>query len=83
VAAIEERVALLEGRMLEQAQLLADIRETLRSLDQRLTGLDQKVGVVHQSLRREAAADFKWIVGIQVTVLIAVVAALFGVLPAR
>jgi hypothetical protein len=38
---------------------------------------------VHQSLRREAAADFKWIVGIQVTVLIAVVAALFGVLPAR
>jgi hypothetical protein len=94
VAAIEERVALLEGRMLEQAQLLADIRETLRSLDQRLTGLERKVdtsvaslhqsiATVHQSQRREAAADFKWIVGIQVTTLIAVVAALLGALTVR
>ena len=83
MAAIEERMALLEGRMLEQTHVFADIRETLRSLDQRLDGLDQKVGAVHQSLRRDAAADFKWIVGIQVTTLIAVVAALFGVVAAR
>ena len=83
MAAIEERMALLEGRMVEQAQVFADIRETLRSLDQRLTGLDQKVGSVHQSLRRDAATDFKWLVGIQVTTLIAVVAALVGALTAR
>ena len=94
MGAIEERVALLEGRMLEQAQLFAEIRETLRSLDQRLTGLERKVdtsvaslhqsiATVHQSQRREAAADFKWIVGIQVTTLIAVVAALLGALTAR
>ena len=110
MAAIEERVALLEGRMLEQAQIFAEIRQTLRSLDQRLTGLERKldtsVASLHQSLatlqdsiatkasaaalqdglaavRRDAALDFKWIVGIQMTVLIAVVAALFGVVAAR
>ena len=132
MAAMDERVALLEGRMLEQANVFADIRETLRSLDQRLTGLDQKVdhsitslhqsmgtvhqsmGTVHQSigtlhqsmetlpqlmatgqqsvvatlyeslaaLRGEAATDFKWLVGIQVTTLVAVVAALLGALAA-
>jgi hypothetical protein len=123
VGAIEERVALLEGRMLEQAQVFADIRETLRSLDQRLTGLERKVDTsvasLHQSLatlqdsmatkqslatlqdsvatkqsvatlqdavlaaRRDAAIDFRWIVGIQMTVLIAVIAALFSVVAAR
>jgi hypothetical protein len=111
VGAIEARVALLEGRMLEQAQVFADIRETLRSLDQRLTGLEGKVDASVASLlqslatlqgglmatkqsvaslqdalaavRKDAAIDFRWIVGIQVTVLIAVVAALFGVVVAR
>jgi hypothetical protein len=38
---------------------------------------------VHQSLRRDAGADFKGIVGIQVTTLIAVVAALLGALTVR
>jgi hypothetical protein len=44
------------------------------------------VATLHESLaalRGEAATDFKWIVGIQVTTLIAVVAALLGALAAR
>ncbi len=130
MAAIEERMALLEGRMVEQAHMFGEIRNTLRSLDrrmdgveqrltavdqrltERMTGLDQKVdrlaatleestdttrrsmGALHESVmttlhaslagfRAEAATDFRWIVGIQLTTLIAVVAALLGALVAR
>jgi len=83
VAIVDERLAFLEGRLAEQARMFADIRGALSQLEQRLTTrletLEQSVWAV----RRDASIDFRWIVGIQLTTLIAVVAALAGALATR
>jgi hypothetical protein len=90
VAIVDERLAFLEGRLAEQSRMFADIREDGRqfelrldgrftSIERRLTDLDQSLAAV----RRDASIDFRWIVGIQLTTLIAVVAALAGALASR
>lgn len=115
---IEERVAALEGRMMEQSQMFADIRATLGRLEQRtddgfarvdrqfdridarfdriddrfvqidarLANSDDRFNTLldrlddrFQRIESRAATDFRWIVGIQMTTLVAVVAALLGV----
>lgn len=79
--AIEERVALLEGRMMEQVQLFSDIREALARLERRMDAVDARFAQVDAHLddvRKDASVDFRWIVGIQVTTLVAVVAALLA-----
>ena len=80
VATIDERVASLEGRMQEQSQMFAAIREDIAELgrrmergfaaiDQRLAGLDHK-----------ASTQFYWLLGVQMTTWISLVVLLFGAL---
>jgi uncharacterized coiled-coil protein SlyX len=78
VGAIEERVALLEGRMIEQAQLFNDIRDALARLERRVDAGFERVDARIDAVRKDASVDFRWIFGIQITTLIAVVAALLG-----
>jgi uncharacterized protein (DUF3084 family) len=125
VAGLEERVAFLEGRVVEHSHMLDGIREAIVHLEQRMdrrfelieqrfTGLDSRFVSIDQRFeaidRRFAAIDqrfaaidqrfavvdqrlsaldmridgldakmsrqFMWLVGIQVTTLVAIVAAL-------
>lgn len=69
---IEERVAMLDGRMIEQSEMFSDIRTTLGRLEGRFNRLESRV-----------ATNFRWIVGIQITTLITVVAALISVAAMR
>ncbi len=92
MATTEQRVALLEGRLMEQTQVFADIRDVLARLERRVdAGFDRvdarfgqvdtrfgQVDVRIDAMRKDAGVDFRWIVGIQVTTLVAMVAALLA-----
>jgi hypothetical protein len=85
VETVDERIAFLEGRVVEHSQRLDDIREAIVHLehrmdrrfemvDQRFLGLDQRIDTLDGKLSRQ----FMWIVGVQVTTLVAIVAALMA-----
>jgi uncharacterized coiled-coil protein SlyX len=69
VTAVDERVAFLEGRVAEHSQRLSDIRETIVHLEQRM---DRRF----DNLDAKVSRQFLWLVGLQVTTLVAIVAAL-------
>jgi uncharacterized coiled-coil protein SlyX len=84
---VEERLAFLEGRVGEHSQMLTGIREAMVSLEQRmdrrfeavelrLTALDQKLDRSVTALDQKLDHRFSWLLGVQVTTLIAIVAAL-------
>jgi uncharacterized coiled-coil protein SlyX len=84
---LEERVAYLEGRVSDQIQAQNELRELVVQLNQRVDHLDRKIDRFREGLanRIDALDDkvsrqFVWLVGIQVTVLIAVVSALSAAL---
>jgi uncharacterized coiled-coil protein SlyX len=104
VATVEERVAFLEGRVVEFSRQTDGIRDALVSLeqrmdrrfelleqrfttidqrfvtidqrfvaiDQRFAGLDQRIDALDAKVSRQ----FTWLVGMHVTTLVAIVAAL-------
>lgn len=106
MAALEERVAFLEGRMVEHSRMMDGIRESIVSLeermdrrfeavdrrfeaidrrfdaidlrfvgiDRRLEGIDRRIGGLDTRVSRQ----FTWLVGLHVTTLAAVVAALLA-----
>jgi uncharacterized coiled-coil protein SlyX len=104
VAGLEERVAFLEGRVVEHSHMLDGIREAIvhleqrmdrrfelleqrfASIDQRFSAIDQRFTAVDQrfsavdrrldNLDAKMSRQFLWLVGIQVTTLVAIVAAL-------
>jgi hypothetical protein len=90
MATLEERVAFLEGRVVEQARASDGIRDAISSLERRIDArfgsMEQRVADVegsvrHLSQRLDQRCDamdtrFIWLVGIQVTTLAAVIGAL-------
>ncbi len=82
-ASLEERVACLEGKVEELARLGPDLRERLDALDQKvdrfrdeLAGrLDATHGRI-DALDQKLSTQFRWLVGLMVTVLLAVIGAL-------
>jgi len=85
VATLEERVSFLEGRVVEQSNRLDGVREAVVSLeqrfDQRFVSLEQRIVSLEDRMdRRFDGVDrqFKWLVGLQVTTLVAMVAALLA-----
>jgi len=90
VATLDERVAFLEGRVVEHSHMLDGIREAIvhleqrmdrrfelleqrfAAIDQRFVGLDQRI----DNLDAKVSRQFMWLVGIQMTTLAAIVAAL-------
>jgi hypothetical protein len=90
VLIIEERMAFVEGRLVEQSALFSDIRAAMASLELRMDRRFEKVDA--RFLQVEARLDqlgadqsknFRWLVGIQITTLVAVVGALVGAFAAR
>jgi hypothetical protein len=85
MATIEERVAFIEGQMSEQSHGLVDLREAIRHLDQSLRHLDQKMDTRFdlvdrrfESMDDKMSRQFVWVVGVQVTTLVAIVGALLA-----
>jgi phosphoglycerate-specific signal transduction histidine kinase len=96
VLSIEQRVKIVEERMADHSQLFMDIRQSLlqfearvdrrfEQVESRLTGLDQKIDGLGQTLgtellavRRDMTAQFRWTAGIMLTGLVAIDAALLA-----
>ena len=82
MATLEERVAYLEGQVSEHTQTLIDIRDSIRQMDQRFdrrlealeNKLDRRFEIVDDKLSRQ----FSWLVGVQLTTLVAIVGALLA-----
>jgi len=90
VVEIQERVARLEGRVQGHAQMLTDVAAAVRHLDarmdrlearmdERFTALDQKIGVVETRLEHKLDTHFRWLVGIQFAMFVALVASLAAI----
>ena len=90
---IDERVAFLEGRVEEHSQMVNGIRDALTSLEARMdrrfeqfeTRVDQRFVQVQariDALDGKVSRQFVWLVGLHVTTLITVMAALFGLVAA-
>ncbi|MEQ1759981.1 MAG: hypothetical protein ABL986_16825 [Vicinamibacterales bacterium] len=89
---IEERVAYVEGQVSDHQNVFQDIRESIRHLeyrmdagfatvDRRFEAIDRRFeGVDHrlEALDQKVSRHFMWLVGMQMTTLIAVVGALLS-----
>ena len=71
MVSLEERVSFVEGRMAEQSHVLDSIRDSLVSLEQRVTALDEKIDRKVDALDAKMSSYFLWLVGILVTTLAA------------
>lgn len=85
--ALEERVAYLEGRVEEHSKAWEDLKDMIINLDQkvdrRIDALDQKVDRFRdelssriESLDHKFSRYFLWIIGIQVTIFLSIIAIL-------
>ena len=86
MAEVEERLAYLEGRVEEHSQMVNGIREAMASLearmDRRFEGIDRRLDAIDRrfeaidrrfgTLEDKMSRQFQWLVGIQVTTLLAV-----------
>ncbi len=82
---LEERVAYLEGKTEEHSRGFGELRDLVIHLNSRVDALDQKVDRFREELAsRIDALDakfsryFLWTIGIQITVLLAVIGALLA-----
>jgi hypothetical protein len=78
VPTLEERVAYLEGQVSEHSHTLVDIRESIRQLERRCEARFDVVDRRLESLNEKVDRHFTWLVGIQVTTLVAIVGALLA-----
>ncbi len=88
--AIDERLAFLEGRVAEQSQMFSDLTGAMASMEQRiearLNRIDDRLVRMDgrfAEVQLELSKQLRWVVGIQVTTLITIVAALVGTLTLR
>ncbi len=77
---LEERVAYLEGKVEEQSRLGGELREMIAHLDQKVDRFREELSGRIDALDQKVSRQFLWLVGLQVTVLLAVVGALIGAL---
>jgi len=86
---LEERVAYLEGQVSEHAHTLVEIRDSIRELERRFDARFDQLGRRFETrfnvgdrrfegLDDKMARQFTWVVGIQVTTLVAIVSALLA-----
>jgi uncharacterized coiled-coil protein SlyX len=89
MAALEQRVSYLEGQVNEQSQALAAFRDALgrfeqrvdarfNAVDARFNAFEQRVDARFNGLENKMSTQFLWIIGVQVTVLVAVLAAMLS-----
>lgn len=71
---IEERVAYIEGQVSEQSHALLEVRDAVYHLEQRIDARFEAVDRRFDTVDRHVV----WLVGIQVTTLVAIVGALLA-----
>ena len=80
MATLEERVAYLEGRLEDHASTLIDVRTGLSNLDVKIESVESRLTTridgVESRLTTKIDRQFTWLVGIEFTVLLALVGAL-------
>ena len=74
MAALEQRMAYLEGRVNEQAQSFPDLKTDMRDLRTDIRRVEGRI----DALDEKVSKHFIWLVGMQVTTLVAVVGALLS-----
>jgi hypothetical protein len=79
MAGVDERVAYLEGRVEDHSLMVNGVRDALMSLearmDRRFEAIDRRFEAIDQrfeTLDAKMSRQFVWVIGIQVTTLIAV-----------
>jgi hypothetical protein len=70
---VEERVSYLEGKMEE-------VGKSLARLESAVSGLDLKMDRRFDALEDRSERRFLWLLGAQLTTLIAIIAGMFGVI---
>ena len=76
---VDERLAFVEGRVTEHSQTLAGLPGASASFEERLDRMDNRLDRIEiqlDGLRTEMSMNFRWIVGIQLTTSMTIVAAL-------
>lgn len=87
---LEERVAFLEGKVEEHSKAWVDLKDLIINLDakvdRRIDALDQKVDRFREELSsridtldQKLPKYFLWIIGVQVTVFLAIIGVLLKV----
>jgi len=78
-------VAYIEGQVSEQSHALLEVRDAVRNLerrvDTRFEGVDRRFDTVDRridALDDKVSRQFVWLVGLQVTALLAIVGALLA-----
>ncbi len=80
---LEERVAYLEGKVEEHSYAWQDLRERIihleQTIDRRFEAIDRRFEAIDrrfESMEQRFSKYFLWTIGIQVSVLLAVIASL-------
>ena len=83
MSTVEERLAYLEGRVEEHRRGMAGLGDAVVQFTHRMDGLDLKIDRFREELAgridgldQKLSRHFLWLVGVQVTVLLAVIGAL-------
>lgn len=71
---LQERVSYLEGKVEEQSQTFVAIRDLLTELNRRVDRVEHRIDGLDDKMSRQ----FLWLVGIQITTLVAVVGAVLS-----
>lgn len=71
---LPERVSYLEGKVEEQSQTFVAIRDLLADINRRVDRVEHRLDVLDDKMSRQ----FLWLVGIQITTIVAVVGAVLS-----
>ena len=74
MAALEQRVAYIEGKVDEQSKIYVELRGDVRDLRGDLHRLEQRIDRLDDRVSRQ----FVWVVGIQITTTVAVLGAVLA-----
>jgi hypothetical protein len=75
---LEEGVAYLEGQVSEHTNTMLDIRDSVRQLERRMEARFDVVDRRFEGMDDKISRQFTWVVGIQLTTLVAILGALLA-----
>ena len=76
VATLEERVAYLERKVEEHSRGLEDLKHLISNLDQKVDRFREELSSRIDALDQKFSRYFLWLIGIQITILLAIIATL-------
>ncbi len=76
VKSVEERLTTVELKVEENARRIDGLHEAIRDLGDRMERRFEAVDRRFEAVERNMSSQFRWIVGIQMTTLIAIVGAI-------